>query len=166
MGPMSRARVQILVSTAERGCAGDHAQACPRRVATRSWRLKALRGTVEGLDMSSLAMSSESGYENDGDTQAEDDAEHVSSVVVQLLRRPRWQTVGACRGERVEMFIPDRGGPTARAKQLCARCTVRAECLRYALGGSRSGGILGRHQRTRTAEASGRQSSREGVRLT
>ena len=83
--------------------------------------------------MTSLAMSSESEYENDDDNDDEADTEIVTSVVVQLMRRPRWQTVGACRGERVEMFIPDRGGPTARAKQLCARCTVRAECLRYAL---------------------------------
>lgn len=79
--------------------------------------------------MTSLAMSAESATE----TTDETDVDSVSSVVVQLLRRPRWQTVGACRGERVEMFIPDRGGPTARAKQLCGRCTVRAECLRYAL---------------------------------
>jgi WhiB family redox-sensing transcriptional regulator len=78
--------------------------------------------------MTSLAMSSESSC----DTKDEDVVDGVT-VVVQLLRRPRWQTLGACRGERVEMFIPDRGGPTARAKQLCARCTVRAECLRYAL---------------------------------
>jgi WhiB family redox-sensing transcriptional regulator len=80
------------------------------------------------VDMTSLAMSSESSC----DTKDEDVVDGVT-VVVQLLRRPRWQTLGACRGERVEMFIPDRGGPTARAKQLCARCTVRAECLRYAL---------------------------------
>ena len=79
--------------------------------------------------MTSLAMSAQSSCET-----AEDPVvDNVSSVVVQLLRRPRWQTLGACRGERVEMFIPDRGGPTARAKQLCARCTVRTECLRYAL---------------------------------
>jgi WhiB family transcriptional regulator, redox-sensing transcriptional regulator len=95
----------------------------------RACLLKALSGSVEGLDMTSLAMSAESAIQ----TTDETDVDSVSSVVVQLLRRPRWQTVGACRGERVEMFIPDRGGPTARAKQLCARCTVRAECLRYAL---------------------------------
>ena len=81
------------------------------------------------MDMTSLAMSAASSC----DTKDEGVIDDVSTVVVELLRRPRWQTVGACRGERVEMFIPDRGGPTARAKQLCARCTVRAECLRYAL---------------------------------
>jgi len=91
--------------------------------------LKRLVRSAESLDMSSLAMSAESACQ----PTSEDAVDSVSSVVVQLLRRPRWQTLGACRGERVEMFIPDRGGPTARAKQLCARCTVRAECLRYAL---------------------------------
>jgi WhiB family redox-sensing transcriptional regulator len=77
--------------------------------------------------MTSLAMSAESSCETTDEPVVD------KSVVVQLLRRPRWQTLAACQGERVEMFIPDRGGPTARAKQLCARCTVRAECLRYAL---------------------------------
>ena len=79
--------------------------------------------------MTSLAVSVESTCETTGETALE----NVLPVVVQLLRRPRWQTLAACRGERVEMFIPDRGAPTARAKQLCARCTVRAECLKYAL---------------------------------
>jgi len=79
--------------------------------------------------MTSLAMSAESGC----GTTDETESESVSSVVVQLLRRPGWQTLGACRGERVKRFIPDRGGPSRRAKQLCARCPVRAECLKYAL---------------------------------
>jgi len=79
--------------------------------------------------MTSLAISPEPGYPTHPDTGET----VVSPVVVQLLRRPRWQTLAACKGERVEIFIPDRGGPSARAKQLCARCTVRAECLKYAL---------------------------------
>ena len=68
--------------------------------------------------MTSLAMSAESGC----GTTDETDSESVSSVVVQLLRRPRWQTLGACRGERVEMFIPDRGGPYGACQ--AAVCTV------------------------------------------
>jgi WhiB family redox-sensing transcriptional regulator len=79
--------------------------------------------------MTSLAFSVDSACEpKDGHA-----LDNVSPVVVELLRRPRWQTLAACKGERVEIFIPDRGAPTARAKQLCARCTVRAECLKYAL---------------------------------
>ena len=41
-----------------------------------------------------------------------------------------WAHVGE-NGSRCS--FPTAVVPTARAKQLCARCTVRAECLRYAL---------------------------------
>ena len=91
--------------------------------------LKAPHGSAESHCMTSLAVSMASTVA----PAEESSPETVSSVVVQLLRRPRWQTLAACRGERVEMFIPDRGAPTARAKQLCARCTVRTECLKFAL---------------------------------
>ena len=129
LGAVKGPGLKFSEATAERGRARIRAHLRPHSVATSSCVLKGLRRSVESLDMTSLAMSAESGCETTDETEAES----VSSVVVQLLRRPRWQTVGACRGERVEMFIPDRGGPTARAKQLCARCTVRAECLRYSL---------------------------------
>src|SRR5579863_8929786 len=92
--------------------------------------LKALSGSAESHHMTSLAMSTEAtltaGAGSDADTMS-------PALVQQLLRRPRWQSLAECLGERVEMFIPDRGAPTARAKQLCARCTVRTECLKYAL---------------------------------
>jgi len=90
----------------------------------------------DSLLMTSLAVSfsSEDGSDdNSGGGDGDAVVQNVSPVVVQLLRRPRWQTLAECRGERVEMFIPDRGAPTARAKQLCARCTVKTECLRFAL---------------------------------
>lgn len=54
-------------------------------------------------------------------------------LIEQLARRPNWQQHAACRNETVELFITDGGGPSARAKQLCARCPVRLHCLRYAL---------------------------------
>ena len=79
--------------------------------------------------MTSLAFSVASELDPDD----EEIVESISPVVVELLRRPRWQTLAECRGERVELFIPDRGGPSARAKQMCARCPVKAECLRFAL---------------------------------
>ena len=78
--------------------------------------------------MTSTAVSASS-VETDDRTATE----AVAPVVIQLTRRPRWQSLAECKGEPVELFIPDRGGPSARAKQLCARCQVRAECLKYAL---------------------------------
>ena len=91
--------------------------------------------------MTSMAVSVDSalrtGVETDDDAldvrNGTADGEEMAQAVVTLLRRPRWQSLAECRGEPVEMFIPDHGGPSARAKQLCARCTVRAECLKYTL---------------------------------
>ena len=54
-------------------------------------------------------------------------------LIQELARRPNWQLHAACRDESVDLFITDGGGPSARAKQLCARCPVRLHCLRYAL---------------------------------
>ena len=36
-------------------------------------------------------------------------------------------------GEPVGTFFPERGGSLDRARELCAGCSVRPECLSYAL---------------------------------
>ncbi len=51
----------------------------------------------------------------------------------ELIRRPAWQRYGSCRGEGVEAFVPSVGGNFTRARELCGGCTVRAECLDFAL---------------------------------
>ena len=54
-----------------------------------------------------------------------------------LLRRPAWQAHAACRGEPVESFVANRhtGSPSAiaRARAVCGGCSVKEECLAYAL---------------------------------
>lgn len=42
-----------------------------------------------------------------------------------------------------ELFFPEKGGTTAPAKQVCAMCPVRAECLQYALDRDERFGIWG-----------------------
>jgi WhiB family redox-sensing transcriptional regulator len=59
-----------------------------------------------------------------------------------------WRYRAACRGEDPELFFPiGAAGPAlvqiARAKQVCARCPVRAACLRYALVTGEDYGIWG-----------------------
>lgn len=45
-----------------------------------------------------------------------------------------WPVQAACRGEPEETFFPQSGGPVYRqARQICARCPVRRECLDDAL---------------------------------
>ena len=51
--------------------------------------------------------------------------------------RPNWWSEAACQHADPELFFPvsstGRGGEEARAKLLCGRCPVRAECLDYAM---------------------------------
>jgi len=59
-----------------------------------------------------------------------------------------WRALGACRTEDPELFFPiAAGGPglaqVARAKAVCARCEVRAECLRFAMETGQDYGVWG-----------------------
>ena len=59
-----------------------------------------------------------------------------------------WRHRAACHGEDPELFFPiGAAGPAlaqiARAKQVCARCPVRATCLRFALVTGQDYGIWG-----------------------
>jgi WhiB family redox-sensing transcriptional regulator len=44
-----------------------------------------------------------------------------------------WYQDAACAGMDTELFFPERGGSTTAARAVCASCTVRDECLAYAL---------------------------------
>ncbi len=55
----------------------------------------------------------------------------------------RWMANGNCAGVDPDLFFPPRGGNTAEARQVCAACTVRAECLEYALVNKERFGIWG-----------------------
>ncbi len=43
-----------------------------------------------------------------------------------------WPSGGLCVGEDPEGFFPSRGDPGTGARQVCASCPVRTECLSYA----------------------------------
>jgi WhiB family redox-sensing transcriptional regulator len=42
-----------------------------------------------------------------------------------------------------ETFFPEKGGSTREAKRICAQCTVREQCLDYALEHDERFGIWG-----------------------
>jgi WhiB family redox-sensing transcriptional regulator len=75
-----------------------------------------------------------------------------------------WVDHGACVGTDPELFFPDRGNQiekVAQAKAICAGCTVRTECLSYALSMGRSllgiwGGLTD-HERARYTRAQRRE---------
>lgn len=54
-----------------------------------------------------------------------------------------WQDRGACRGADADLFFPERGASTRRAKQICSECAVRVECLEYAICTGEKFGIWG-----------------------
>jgi WhiB family redox-sensing transcriptional regulator len=62
------------------------------------------------------------------------------AVILQILS---WQTKAACLEVDPEVFFPERGGSSKAARAVCNRCTVREECLRYALANREQFGIWG-----------------------
>ncbi len=44
-----------------------------------------------------------------------------------------WWSDAACKGLDSDLFFPERGHTSRKAKQVCSGCPVRAECLAYAL---------------------------------
>lgn len=54
-----------------------------------------------------------------------------------------WQADSLCTQTDPEAFFPEKGGSTRDAKRICAECTVRSECLEYALANDERFGIWG-----------------------
>ena len=63
-------------------------------------------------------------------------------------RRPDWRDEAACRDADPELFFPDTGIGSARArvkmaKLICRGCPVSATCLSWALADGQEAGIWG-----------------------
>lgn len=57
-----------------------------------------------------------------------------------------WMNRGACRNAPTDLFFPEASGITEqakRAKAVCARCPVRAECREYAMAHKEIQGVWG-----------------------
>ncbi len=54
-----------------------------------------------------------------------------------------WQDLANCRGANADLFFPERGASTRTAKSICRQCTVREECLEFAIVNSEKFGIWG-----------------------
>ncbi|HEX9643636.1 MAG TPA: WhiB family transcriptional regulator [Acidimicrobiia bacterium] len=54
-----------------------------------------------------------------------------------------WQDLANCRGADPDLFFPERGASTRTAKGICRECSVRAECLEFAIVSSEKFGIWG-----------------------
>lgn len=54
-----------------------------------------------------------------------------------------WQDYANCRGADADLFFPERGASTRKAKSICGECQVRAQCLDFAIGVGEKFGIWG-----------------------
>ena len=54
-----------------------------------------------------------------------------------------WQADALCAQTDPEAFFPEKGGSTREAKRVCQSCTVKTECLEYALAHDERFGIWG-----------------------
>jgi WhiB family redox-sensing transcriptional regulator len=54
-----------------------------------------------------------------------------------------WRERAACRGARIEVFFPGRGEMAGAARQICAQCPVRQQCLEFAVSNRIAYGIWG-----------------------
>jgi WhiB family redox-sensing transcriptional regulator len=69
-----------------------------------------------------------------------------SAWLAELTRRPSWHADAACRGADPAAFILARGANAAvmaRARAVCAVCTVTEQCLSFALADPDAMGVWG-----------------------
>lgn len=89
---------------------------------------------------------------------------HGKLIEALAMTELSWQDYANCRGADADLFFPDRGASTRKAKAICQECEVRLECLDYAVRMGEKFGIWGgmsererrriRRQRTVTRKVS------------
>ena len=62
-----------------------------------------------------------------------------------------WHARGRCVGADPEIFFPSHGDPGTEARQICASCGVRGDCLKYAIEADEFGIWAGLDQQQRRA---------------
>jgi WhiB family redox-sensing transcriptional regulator len=78
-----------------------------------------------------------------------------------------WSQRAICLGEDPDIFFPPYGDPGIRARQICASCLVRVDCLEHATAKDEWGiwGGLDREQRRVLRNATGEQDSPRRIML-
>lgn len=79
-----------------------------------------------------------------------------------------WQGDANCIGVDPDIFFPERGASTKEAKSICQACSVRMQCLEYALDNGEKFGIWGgtserERRKLRRQRAAKRQAQRQAV---
>lgn len=69
--------------------------------------------------------------------------EALSQPLAEIEGELAWQVDALCAQTDPEAFFPEKGGSTRDAKKICASCTVRSQCLDYAMQNDERFGIWG-----------------------
>lgn len=69
--------------------------------------------------------------------------ERLAQVLAASEEELAWQNRALCAQTDPEVFYPEKGGSSHAAKAVCRRCTVRDECLEYALTHDECFGVWG-----------------------
>ncbi len=64
-------------------------------------------------------------------------------VEVVVFVRPEWYDRANCLGATPRLFYAERGEGSAIARQVCAGCEVRVDCLEFALERNETHGMWG-----------------------
>ena len=67
----------------------------------------------------------------------------LHSELGDLLNVPSWYKQANCRGEDQDLFFPERGSSTIKAKAICNACPVQKKCLDFAVERKERFGIWG-----------------------
>lgn len=69
----------------------------------------------------------------------------MNSTLVEALAigQLSWQDYANCRGADADLFFPERGASTRKAKAICTACEVKDDCLDFAIQNGEKFGIWG-----------------------
>lgn len=67
----------------------------------------------------------------------------MQRITNKLLQPVEWQAEARCSEVDPEIFFPERGGSSKAARSVCNGCSVRTQCLEYALNNKEQFGIWG-----------------------
>ena len=67
----------------------------------------------------------------------------LAMALVMAPRPEEWRDRALCAEVDPDAFFPEKGGSSHLAKEICRRCLVKAECLKFALTNDERFGIWG-----------------------
>lgn len=67
----------------------------------------------------------------------------TSAASPPVLELGEWADSALCKGMPLEWFFPEKGGHHRLGKQVCKKCPVTEECLRWALVTQQPDGLWG-----------------------